>query len=277
MRRLGLVATVLAMTVVAAGCGGGGGGTDDSLDGGSTATTAGASTVPVATTAPGTTLPSASLTLRLNEVRLVNSEESDSGMRILLPAGVASAAVTLTGLPTPNQVISVCQARELDNRMTGAFCRTPANGEVVTVPLGTAASGVELVQVGSAGPGPAGNSALLDEVNIRYAASSRELSVRLPQIAAENGGRPTFRLTPASADGAYRAALSWTSIPVFGGNVTSGRIELLQGGNVTNQAQGGADTRLTGNVPPPIGDAAIRVSNSGGGALVSPKLTLLLP
>ncbi len=267
-----MIALVLAMAVAAAGCGGGGG------DSGSDASTTVAPTsAPVATTAPGTTLPSASLTLRINEVRLINSEESDSGMRVLLPAGVASASVTLTGLPTPNQVISVCQARELDNRMTGAFCRTPANGEAVTVPLGAAATGIEVVQVGLAGPAPAGNSALLDEVNVRYAASSREMSVRLPQIAAENGGRPTFRLTPASADGAYRAMLSWTSIPVFGGNVTSGRLELLQGGNVANQAQGGADTRLTGKVAPPVGDVAIRVLNAGGGALVSPKLTLLLP
>ena len=264
---------VMAATAVACGGGGGGDGAGDT-DGTSAPT---ATTAAVATTAPGPTVPATNLTLRVTEVRLVSSEESDSGMRMLLPAGVANAAVTLTGLPTPNQVISVCQARELDSRMTGAFCRTPANGETVTVPLGAAATGVELVQVGSAGPGPEGNSARLDEVNIRYAASSRELNVRLPQIAAENGGRPTFRLTPASTDGAYRAALSWTSIPVFGGNVTSGRLELLQGGAVANQAQGGADTRLTGAVPPPIGDVAIRVSNSGGGALVSPKVTLLLP
>jgi hypothetical protein len=268
---------IVVMAATAAACGGGGGDSGgDDIDG-TPATTAGATTAPVATTAPGPTVPATGLTLRVTEVRLVNSEESDSGMRMLLPAGVANAAVTLTGLPTPNQVISVCQARELDSRMTGAFCRTPANGETVTVPLGAAATGVELVQVGTAGPGPEGNSARLDEVNIRYTASSRELNVRLPQIAAENGGRPTFRLTPASTDGAYRASLSWTSIPVFGGNITSGRLELLQGGAVANQAQGGADTRLTGVVPPPIGDVAIRVSNTGGGALVSPKVTLLLP
>jgi len=266
------------MAATATACGGGGGSDNtagDDIDG-NTATTAAPTTVAV-TTAPGPTVPATNFTLRVTEVRLVNSEESDSGMRILLPAGVPNATVTVTGLPTPNQVISVCQARELDSRMTGAFCRTPANGETVTVPLGAAATGVELVQVGLAGPAPGGNSALLDEVNIRYTASSRELNVRLPQIATENGGRPTFRLTPASTDGAYRAALTWSSIPVFGGNPTLGRLELLQAGAVANQAQSGADTRLTGNVAPPVGDVAIRVSNTGGGALVSPKLSLLLP
>lgn len=270
-----MVAMIVVMAAAGVGCGGGDSGQDNGE--GTTATTAAATTVPVASTAPGPTVAAANLTLRINEVRLINSEESDSGMRVLLPSGVASASVTLTGLPTPNQVISVCQARELDSRMTGAFCRTPANGEAVMVPLGAAASGVEVVQVGVAGPGPAGNSAALDEVNIRYAASSRELRVRLPQIAVESGGRPTFRMTPASADGAYRAALTWTSIPVFGGNPTLGRLELLQGNAVTSQAESGADTRLMGNVPPPIGDVGIRVLNSGGGALVSPRLTLLLP
>jgi hypothetical protein len=267
---------VLAMAVAAAGCGDGGGGGDSADD--LPATTVGGSTTPVPSTAPGTTLAPADLSLRITDVRLVNSEESDNGMRVLLPQGVASASVSLTGLPTPNRVISVCQARELDSRLSGATCRTPASGEPVTIPLGSAASGVEIVQVGVSGSGAAGNMTALQEVTIRYPASSREVSIRLPQIASgEDGGRPTFALTPASADGSYRAALSWTVIPVFGGNPSNAQLELVQGGNVINQAQSSADVRLSGNVPAPVGDVAVRVQNLGSAALVGPKLSLLLP
>lgn len=265
----------MAMTALAAACGGDSGGGSA----GSQSTTTGVATTAPSTTT-GSTAPATNLTLRITDVRLVNSEESDSGMRVLLPAGVTTASVTLTGLPTPNQVISVCQARQLESRFNGATCRSPANGEAVTVALGAAASGVEVVQVGTVGAGPAGNSAVLDEVTIRYAASSRELSVRLPQIAAGDGGgggRPTFSLTPPGADGAYRATLTWMVIPVFGGNPTNGQIELLQGGAPTNQAQGGGEVRLSGNVAPPVANVALRVQNLGGSSLVAPKLALLLP
>ena len=274
VRRVGLLGLVLAMTA-AAGCGGGGSSNEEA--GGGAPTTA-AATAPAATAAPGPTVAPTNFTLRITDVRLVNSEEADSGMRILLPAGVASASVTLSGVPTPNRVISVCQARELSKRMEGETCKTPANGEALTVNLGSAASGVEVAQVGVAGPGPEGNSAALDEVNIRYAASSRELNVRLPQIASgDAGGHPTFSLTPPSADGSYRAMLSWTVIPVFGGTPSNGQLQLLQAGNVTDQAQSSADIRLSGNVPAPVGDAAIRVQNAGSSALVSPTLNVVLP
>jgi hypothetical protein len=275
VRRFPVAALVLAMTIVAAGCGGDGGGDDDE-DLGLPANPSATTTMPVPSTAAGTTLPPSNLTLRLTGVRLANSEESDNGMRILLPAGVSTASVTLTGLPSPNRVVSVCQARELDRRQEAATCRTPASGEAVTVTLGSAASGVELLQLGTVGTGPAGNSAALDEVTIRYAASSRELNVRLPQIAGGEPG-PTFGLTPASTDGTYRATLSWTVIPVFGGSVANGQLELLEGGNATNQAQSSGEVRLSGNVPAPVGDVAIRVQNVGTAALVTPKLNLLLP
>lgn len=265
------------MALAAAGCGGDGGGDDEGdIDGAGSGTTA-AATMPVPSTAAGTTLPPTELTLRITDVPLANSEESDNGIRILLPGGVPTASVTLTGLPSPNRVVSVCQARELDRRQEAATCRTPASGEAVTVTLGARASGVEIVQVGSTGAGPAGNSTAVEEVTIRYAASSRELSVRLPQIAAESGARPAFGLTPASADGRYRAALTWTVIPVFGGTGGIGLLELLQGASVGNQAQSGADVRLEGNAPVPANDLAIRVQNIGTAALVTPKLTLLLP
>src|SRR5438874_1436591 len=90
VRRFRMVAMVLAMTAAVSGCGGGdGGGSGD----GSASNSAAATTVPVPSTAAGTTVPPTDLTLRITDVRLVNSEESDSGMRVLLPAGVATASV----------------------------------------------------------------------------------------------------------------------------------------------------------------------------------------
>ncbi len=274
VKRFGTLAGVLAMAAAAAACGAKSGSGVDA--GGPSSTSVAATTVAVPSTVAGTTVPPSNLTLRVTEVHLVNSEESDSGMRILLPAGVATASVTLTGLPSPNQVISVCQARGLDSRLTGAACRTPANDEAVNVTLGAAASGVEIVQVGVNGSGPGANTARLDAVVIRYAASSRELNVRLPQIAA--GEQPAFALTPAGSGGSYRAALTWTVIPVFGGTASSGQVQLLQNGSVASQAQGGAaGVQLEGTVPAPAGDVSIRLQNIGEAALVSPKLAALLP
>ena len=274
MRGFNVVGLLLTLSVLLAGCGGDG--DDETTDEESPGTTAPATTTPVATTGAAAG-PATELTLRIADVRLINSEESDNGVRILLPAGVATASVTLTGVPTPNRVISVCQARDLDRRLTGATCRTPANGETVTVTLGSAAVGVEVVQVGVAGPGPDGNSAALDEVVVRYTAPSREINVRLPQIAADTGGRPTFSMTPPSSDGAYRAVLTWTVIPVFGGTPANGQLELLRDGTPTQNASSGAEVRLSGNVSPPTGNLALRISNLGTSALVAPKLSLLLP
>ncbi len=280
VRRVRVIVTMLVMTVAAAACGGGGGGTDEEIEGapdttqGTTATSA-----PVPTTSVGTTVPGTSLTLRMTDLRLLNSEESDNGLRVLLPAGVASASVTVMGLPTPNRVISVCQATELERRLSTAACRMPANGEAVTVTLGSAASGVELVQVGVAGSGPAASVTSLEEVTIRYSASSREVNVRLPQIASgEAGGRPTFALAPAGPNGNYRATLTWSVIQVFGGTSSTARVEVVQGGNTANNAEGGGlDVRLNGTLPAPAGEAIIRVGNIGSAAMVSPKLALLLP
>jgi hypothetical protein len=272
-----MIVVVLAIAALATGCGGDGGGTDDAVDG-ATPTTAPGTTAPAPSTG-GTTVPPSDLTLRINDVQLVNSEESDNAVRILLPAGVASASVTVTGLPSPNRVISVCQANDLERRLTTAACRMPASGEAVTVTLGSAASGVEIVQAGVSGSGPAGNTTTLEEVTIRYAASSREVNVRLPQIAAgESGSRTAFSLTPPSTNGAYRARLTWTVIQVFGGTPSNAQVELLQGGNTVNSAEGGGlDVRLEGAVPAPVGESAIRVRNIGSSAMVGPKLALLLP
>ena len=273
-----MIVLVLAMTAAAA-CGGGGDDTEDDLDAGAPTTASGPATTAATPTTSGTTVPATTLTLKVTDVRLINSEESDSGMRILLPAGVASASVTVTGLPTPNRVISVCQANDLDRRLSTAACRTPANGEAVNVNLGTAATGVEIVQAGVSGPGPEGNSTALGDVTIRYSASSREMSVRLPQIAGgdSGGGRPAFSLTPASTNGAYRAQLNWTIIPVFGGTDSRARLEVVQGGNVAKDANSTAsEARLEGTLSPP-GEASIRIQNVGTAAMVTPKLTLLLP
>lgn len=269
---------VLAMSVVAAACGDDGGGGGDQDIAGATTTTAAGTSVPVPSTAGGTTVPPTNLTLRVTDVRLLNSEESDNGVRILLPPGVATASVTITGLPSPNRVISVCQANDLDRRMSTAACRMPASGEAVNVTLGSAASGVEIVQAGVSSAGAAGNTTALEEVTIRYAASSREVNVRLSQIAAgESGSRPSFGLTPAGSTGEYRANLTWTVIQVFGGSPSNALVELVQGGNVANKADGGGlQVQLTGTVTPP-GEAAIRVQNIGSSAMVSPKLALLLP
>lgn len=267
---------LLALTVVATGCGGSGGGANGS--GEATTSSLAATTVPVATSIVGTTVPPTNLTLRITDLHLVNSEESDNGVRVLLPAGVTTASVTLSGVPTPNRVISVCQAAELDRRLSTATCRMPAAGEAVTVSLGTAASGVEIVQVGVAGSGAAANATTLDEVTVRYAASVRDVSVRLPQIASgDAGGRPSFGLTPPSPKGSYRAALTWTVIQVFGGTPTSAAVEVLQGGAVANRAESSGEVRLAGELPAPTGDVALRIQNTGSAAMVSPKLVLLLP
>lgn len=263
----------LVLATAAAACGGGG-----SSGGGSSASTAAPTTAGVPSTAGGTTVPPTALTLRITDLRLANSEEADNAVRVLLPAGVASASITINGLPSPNQVVSVCQATDLDRRFSGAACRTPTNGQATTLPLGSDASGVEIVQQGTAGAGGSGNVIALDDVTIKYSASSRQIRARLPQVAAgEAGGRPSFALTPAGTDPSYQAMLSWTVVPVFGGTPSSARLELVQGGNVTNQAEGGADVKLTGTLSPPGGDAAIRITNAGSSALVTPKLTAVLP
>jgi hypothetical protein len=269
-----MVAVGLAMAVAAAGCGSDNGAGNG---GGSPSATAATTTVPVST-GGGTTVPPTNLTLRITDVHLVVSEESDRGMRVLLPAGVTTASVTLTGVPSPSRVISVCQAQDLEGEMSGAVCRTPASGEAVTVALGAVAKGVEVVHAAVPGSGSTANSVALDDVTIRYSAPSREVNVRLPQVAAgDAGGRPTFGLTPASADGAYRATFTWRVIQVFGGTPSNGQLEVLEGGKVINQGQGGGEVRLNGNAPTPGADVAIRVQNLGPSLLVSPKLTALLP
>jgi hypothetical protein len=274
-----MVAAVLALAALATACGGGGSNGGDAAAPVATTAAAGATTVPVATSGGGTTVAATNLSLRITDLHLANSEESDNAVRILLPAGVTTASVTITGLPSPNQVISVCQANDLDRRLPTAACRTPAPGDSTTVTLGGGATGVEIAQVGANGSGPAANTTNLSDVTIRYAASSRSFSARLPQIeSGDVGARPTFALTPPGPGGSYSATLNWTVIQAFGGTPSNAQVELLQGGNTVNKAAGGGlEVRLTGDVPAPVGDVALRVQNVGSAALVNVKLAALLP
>lgn len=115
-------------------------------------------------------------------------------------------------------------------------------------------------------------------MTIRYSASSREIRARLPQIAGSDSAPspPAFSLTLASTNGAYRAQLNWTVIPVFGGTDSRGRLEVVQGASVTNQANSTAsEARLEGTSPP--GEADLRIQDVGTAAKMTPKLTILLP
>lgn len=256
----------------------GGGDSDDTDIGAGPSSTAASMTTPVPTTVAGTTVPPTNLTLRLTDVKVVSSEEADSGMRILLPAGVGSASVTVTGLPSPNRVISVCQAKELDRRMSGAACRNPANGEAVTVALGSAATGVEIAQVGASGTGPGDGITALSEVKISYAASSREVSLRLQQLAGnDSGNQPTFAMTPRGS-GSYRVVLNWKIIPVFGGTDSRGQLELVQGDTVVNKSEGANNqVQLEDTAPAGATDVAVRIRNVGVAAMVTPQLTATFP
>jgi hypothetical protein len=271
---MGKVAIWLAMTVLAAGCGSDGDAGDEA---GSPSGTAATTTVPVPSSAAGTTVPPRDLTLRITNVRLAISEEADRGMRVLLPAGVTTASVTLTGVPSPNRVISVCQIQDLDGQAGGSACRTPAGGEAVTVTLGSEAKGVEVVHAAMSTTGSSASSFPMEGLTIRYSASSREVNVRLPEMEPGDSGPTAFALTPVSADGAYRATLTWRVIAAFGGTPSNGQIEVLDGGRAVNQRQGTGEVQLSGNVPTPVTDAAIRVQNLGTSLLVTPKLSVLLP
>ena len=269
-----MAALGLVIALAVAGCGSG----DDSGSDDPESPSASTTTAPVPTTAAGTTVPPTNLTLRITDLRLVISEETNRGVRVLLPAGVASASVTLPDIQSPNRVVSVCQTQDLTGVMGSAACRTPTGSEPVTVALGTAARGVELIHVATPTAGPASNTFTLKEVQISYAASSREINVRLPQIdAGDSGGRPTFALTPAAADGAYRATFAWQVIQTFGGTPSQGQLEVLSGGTAVAQGQGSPEVRINGTAPAPRSELAIRAQNLGTSLLVSPVLNLLLP
>lgn len=269
-----MAALWMVIALAAGACGSDSGSGSDDLDSSQAATT----TVPLPTTVPGTTVPPTNLTLRITDLRLVISEETNRGVRVLLPAGVASASVTLSDIASPNRVVSICQTQDLNAVMSAAACRTPAANEPVTVALGSAARGVEIIHVATPTAGPANNTVTVKEVQISYAASSREVNVRLPQIdAGEAAGRPTFGLTPPSPDGKYRATFAWQVIQTFGGTPSQGQLEVVRGGAPVAQGQGSPEVQMNGTAPAPATDLAIRASNLGTSLLLSPVLNLLLP
>lgn len=263
----------LLMALAAGACGSGKGSGSETVG-----TPAASTTTPVASTAGGTTVPPTNLTLRITDLRLVISEETNRGVRVLLPAGVASAKVTLPDIPAPNRAISVCQTQDLNAVMSSATCRTPTGSDPVTVTLGAEARGVEIIHVSTPISGPTTSTFNLKEVDISYTASSREVNVRLPQIEnGDAGGRPTFALTPAATDGAYRATFAWQVIQTFGGTPSLGQLELLSAGSAADHSQGSPETRLNGTAPAPRTDLAIRATNLGTSVLINPTLNLLLP
>ena len=274
MRRSSLAALWLMIVLALAACGSDGDSASDDLDSSQAATT----TAPVPTTVGGTTVPPTNLTLRITDLRLVISEETNRGVRVLLPAGVTSASVTLPEIASPNRVVSICQTQDLNAVMSAAACRTPTGSEPVTVALGSAARGVEIIHLATPTAGPGNNTFTVKEVQISYAASSREINVRLPQIdAGDAAGRPTFALSPASADGRYRATFAWQVIPSFGGTPSQGQLEVVRGGGAVAQGQGSPEVQINGTAPAPVADLAVRATNLGTSLLVSPVLNLLLP
>jgi hypothetical protein len=235
--------------------------------------TAAATTAPATSTSP-TTAGATNLTLTVTNLRLVNSEESDNALRVLFASGAPDVTVTLgSGVPSPNQVIRVCPTAELDRRVPGAQCATPASGEAVRVPHGTMYRGVEVVQVGVAGSGPAANATTIGTITVTFSGTSREIRVRMPPLVqGESGGRPTFRLSPVGP-GAYRASATWNP---SGGVAGEAELALLSGTTTVTRAQGAPGVEISGTLSPPA-EASIALRNSGSSTLLAPALTMLFP
>lgn len=227
----------------------------------------------VTTTTPPTT--TGTVTLSMTGVRLVNSEESDNALRVLFDSAATDVSVTLTGIPSPNRIILVCPANELERPVRAAGgCSTPAAGETVKVPHGGDIKGVTVVQVGVAGTGPAANSTSVGEIALTYAPTSREVRLRLPPLReGESGGRPTMKMTPVGTAGTYRGTATWSSP---GGGTGEAELLLTAGTSVVSRSQGGPGSMLNGTMSPPA-EATFRFANAGSVTLLAPTLTLLFP
>ena len=222
----------------------------------------------------------------MTDLRLVNSEESDNGFRVFLDAASDALDVSVTvtgGVPSPNRTILVCPAVELENRVRAPGCAMPASGEAVKVPHLPNYRGIEVTQVGVTGSGPGARTTAIGEIAVTFPATTREVRMRLPVVAAgDAGGRPTFRMTPVGP-GTYRASAQWSP---SGGNsgeaeltlntVTSNTATSNTATSTVSRAQGGPGTLLTGNLSP-AGDATIRFRNTGSTALLRTVLTILFP
>lgn len=233
------------------------------------ATTSTTATAPATTTLPfPSTVPAGSVTLRATDVRLFNSEESDNAFRVLFESAASEVTVVLGGLPSPNRVVFVCPATELERRVPAAGCVTPADGERVKVPHRPDRRGVEVVQVGVAGTGAQGNSTTVGQIAITYPPSSREVRLRLPPLApGDAGGAPSFTLSPAGP-GAYRATATWSG----GGNA---EMTFTVGSNVS-RAEGPPGAQTTGSVSPPV-EGTVRIRNTSPSTLSGFTVTALFP
>ena len=226
------------------------------------ATTA-ASTTTTVLPAPSTG-PAGSVTLRAAEVRLVNSEESDNAFRALFDSA-GEVTVVLRGLPSPNRVVFVCPAAELERRQPVGGCVTPNDGEPVTVAPGPDRRGVEVVQVGVSGTGPGGNATTVALIAVTYLPTSREVRLRLPPLEADSG--PSFTLSPAGA-GTYRATATWSG----GANA---ELTFTVGSNVSRN-QGPPGAQAAGSVSPPV-EGTVRVRNTSSSTLLGVTITALFP
>jgi hypothetical protein len=239
----------------------------------STSTPASAPTIPSGPTGPASVGPDI-VTLLVNNVRLVNSEESDNGFRILVDSAASDVSVLLTGIPSPNRTIFVCPATELDRRAPTRECATPETGEPARVPHSATHKGVEVVQVGVTGTGPAAGTTAVSAIAVTYTPTSREVRLRLPPLRAGTAGEAaSFRLSPAgSGAGEYRATATW----MVGGAPGTAEIALVAGSRVAAQSNGGPGVALTGTLPPPA-EATLRVKNTGSTTLTALTITALFP
>ena len=265
--RLARGAVCLFVLAVAAAC------TADESTGPSNPTSTTAAEPPT-TAAPSTTaavasstVPAGSVTLRATGVRLVNSEESDNALRALFESAASEVTVVLTGIPSPNRVVLVCPATELERRVTGPGCVTPAEGEPVRVAHRPNHRGVEVVQVGVAGTGPAANSITVGQIAITYPPTSRDVRLRLPPLRPGEAGAPSFTLSPAGP-GTYRATATWT-----GGGTAE--VTFTVGSNVS-RSEGPPGAQATGSVSPPA-EGTVGIRNTGSSTLTALVVTALFP
>ena len=259
----------LFLSLVTAGCDGG-----DSARppaGSSPSTTVALPTTPSTTTTvlpapPGG--PAGSVTLRANDVRLVNAEESDSAFRALFDSSASEVTVVLRGVPSPNRVVFVCPAAELERREPVGGCVTPSDGEAVTVSHRPERRGVEVVQVGVSGAAPGGNATTVAEIAITYPPTSREVRLRLPPLPSGDAGpAPSFTLSPAGP-GTYRATATWAG----GANA---EVTFAVGSNVS-RSEGPPGAQTTGSVSPPV-EGTLRVRNTSSSTLLGLTVTALFP
>lgn len=219
---------------------------------------------PTLTTGPG---PEAGeVTLVVSGLRLVNSEESDNGFRVFVASPSAQVAVVLDGMASPNRVVHVCPAVELERYVGAPGCTPPENGQTVNVRHQPDYRGLQVVQVGVQGPGEGGRSTVVGTIRATFTAASREVRFRLPPVAP--GEVVSFALGPPG-DGTYRATGTW---PATG----QGELVLTSGSREISRAEGGTGTSLTGNLSPPA-PATVTFRNAGTAHLAGVVLTIGFP